>query len=88
MIDKDAELNELRQAWNDVLSSMEATPVIYDDAGNPIWAGKPITGKTCVEECEKITKAKLQEYEEHGEAALSDSEPLDNVLRAGESRIA
>lgn len=81
----------LHQVWKDALedlvSSMEATPVIYNDAGVPIWAGKPITGKLCIEECEKITKAKLQEYQERGEVALLDSEPLENVLKAGEFRI-
>ena len=87
MTDSEHELNALKQAWEELVASLESTPVIYNDKGDPVWAGKPIAGKNCAEEANKITEAKLKEYEERGEAAFADSEPLDNILRPGESRI-
>lgn len=81
------QLQELRAAWDDVVSSLEVTPVIYNDDGVPIWAGKTLKGKGCTEEADRITKEKLEDYNKRGESALADSEPLDHILKAGEVRF-
>lgn len=81
------ELSELRKLWQDVVDTLEVTPVIYNDDGKPIWAGKPLTGKGSAEKANEITEQKLKQYAEQGETALADSEPLDNILRAGELRV-
>lgn len=81
------EILELREAWGDLVNSMGVQPVIYNDDGEPVWAGEWVSGANAVEDAEKISKAKMAEYERIGDAALADSLPLDKILRSGQVRF-
>lgn len=95
MDSEEKELADLRHSFQDLLDSLAVTPIIYDDGKDdgsnttrPIWAGKPQYGPTAVEKANAITQAKLDEYHRLGHIALADSEPLDDILSPGESRLA
>jgi hypothetical protein len=86
-MNQDKEFNELSKAFQGLVDSMSCTPVIYNEKGDPVWAGKPVKGMNAQAEVDIITAAKIKEYEKIGEKAFEDTEPLEDILRPGESRF-
>lgn len=77
------QLKKVQDAWNDFASTSTVQPVLYNDKGEPVWAGKPLPLSEA-KKSEEICAKKQKEFEELGEKAFKDSESLDGIAKAGE----